>query len=1317
VHTGGVLVVMGNSTPLIQAADLLNAAFGYTLVPYRLLAVSSQSATAAGTPFADDPPWLWANDQQSYAISSLPPAARVIYQREGVGWNEASDTMFPIGSGRAVTLGGQFSQTFSWSGEGTWLPVLASAITPTRLGVVVNEDAGSQAFPGFTSPSRAGPPDESAQAITGFIVTADNLALFSAQPAIAANGTLTFTPAPNANGSATVTVRAQDDGGTANGGVDTSAPQTFTITVTPVNDAPTVAFATNNLAVAEDSGAASVTGFATFSTGPADESGQSITNLAVSNDNNALFSSQPALAPDGTLTFTPAPGAHGLALVTVVVEDDGGTANGGVNRATNSFTITVLALNHAPSFSLASSGREGVVVAWGKNDFGQSTVPGAPLLAVAVSARGDHTLALKSDGTVIAWGHDNYDQGSVPPGLSGVVAISAGDDHNLALLSDRTVVAWGRNDAGQATVPSGLSGVMAISAAGQHSLALRSDGTVAAWGSNQFGQRDVPAGLSGVVAISAGVKFNLALRNDGTVAAWGDNAYHETEVPAGLNGVVAIAAGAEHALVLKADGTVMAWGRNTFGSGNTGTGLAEVPVGLAGVVAIAADGEHNLALKSDGTVVAWGRNEEGQTNVPVGLSGVIAVSAGFYHSAALADATGSPQVTVLEDAGPQTVAGMARNISAGPVGESAQAVSFTVTNDNNALFSTQPAISTNGTLTFTPAANANGTATVTVIAVDNGGAPGVSNSAPQAFTLTVTPVNDAPGFALSATNLTVYPGDPGVVIRANWVMNITAGPADESAQAVSFTTTNGNPAMFVDQPVLLANGTLEFTPEPSASGVVTVGVRLADNGGTADGGVDASGGQTFTITFATAKVFVSALPTVIAGSTVEVPISLAGVGTEAGVAFTLTYDRPKLVFLSAAVEPGSGLTLTATEPYDATMNRVGIILTKTAGTSLPAGTNVLVRLTFQSPTGTAPTITPLSFSSSVVMQQVSDMLANPVANVLYVPGSVTILAVPPLEGDVAPRPGGSGVVTVTDAVQLSRFVAGWDAITDFSVSGEFQRADCAPRGTLGDGRVTLIDLVQTLRYAAGLDSATPAGGPTMQAAALSSSSPRLTAGSRVVRVTGGNLTAGRANTVSIQLDAQGNEAGVSLSLGFDPTALSFVSAAVGGGAGGGSLMVNDLKAAASRVGLVLVLPSGTAIRAGTRDIIVLTFAVTGVPGSTAFSLTGDSPVRREVADVNATEVGASFVGASFNVVLPAGLKAAGMERTADGSIRLLIANLDGSPVTTAQAAKYVVHVTSDLGRGWTLLPNALVVENGVLKIVDPGAGGAGLRLYRLEEIP
>jgi hypothetical protein len=60
----------------------------------------------------------------------------------------------------------------------------------------------------------------------------DNPLLFAVAPAISSNGTLTFTPATDKFGVAHVSFRVRDTGGVANGGVDTSAPQTVTITVT-----------------------------------------------------------------------------------------------------------------------------------------------------------------------------------------------------------------------------------------------------------------------------------------------------------------------------------------------------------------------------------------------------------------------------------------------------------------------------------------------------------------------------------------------------------------------------------------------------------------------------------------------------------------------------------------------------------------------------------------------------------------------------------------------------------------------------------------------------------------------------------------------------------------------------------------------------------------------------------------------------------------------------------------------------------------------------------------------------------------------------
>ena len=103
----------------------------------------------------------------------------------------------------------------------------------------------------------AGPANESGQSVT-FDVDNDNHALFSQQPAIAADGTLTYTAAAEANGSTLVTVTLQDNGGTDNGGVDTSIEHTFTISVTAVNDAPTFT-AGDDVASAEDDGPVSST--------------------------------------------------------------------------------------------------------------------------------------------------------------------------------------------------------------------------------------------------------------------------------------------------------------------------------------------------------------------------------------------------------------------------------------------------------------------------------------------------------------------------------------------------------------------------------------------------------------------------------------------------------------------------------------------------------------------------------------------------------------------------------------------------------------------------------------------------------------------------------------------------------------------------------------------------------------------------------------------------------------------------------------------------------------------------------------------------
>src|SRR5262249_22922700 len=172
-----------------------------------------------------------------------------------------------------------------------------------------------------------GPENESSQALN-FIVSNTNNSLFTAQPAISPTGTLTFTPSTTTSGSATVTVQLHDNGGTANGGVDTSAAPNFLINVTTVNNPPSFTKGADQT-VLEDAGAQTVTNWATnISPGGPDESAQAV-NFVVGNNNNGLFATQPAISPDGTLTYTPAANANGSATVTVQLHDNGGTENGG----------------------------------------------------------------------------------------------------------------------------------------------------------------------------------------------------------------------------------------------------------------------------------------------------------------------------------------------------------------------------------------------------------------------------------------------------------------------------------------------------------------------------------------------------------------------------------------------------------------------------------------------------------------------------------------------------------------------------------------------------------------------------------------------------------------------------------------------------------------------------------------------------------------------------------------------------------------------------------------------------------------------------
>jgi alpha-tubulin suppressor-like RCC1 family protein len=155
----------------------------------------------------------------------------------------------------------------------------------------------------------------------------------------------------------------------------------------------------------------------------------------------------------------------------------------------------------------------GTVVGWGAAapyNFGQATNNPAATNVVAISAGSSHSLALRADGTVVAWG--NLIGGTVPLNATNIIAIAAGSGFSEALRANGTVLQWG-SEINNYPVPLTMSNVVAISASGSHALALRNDGTVVSWGNEYLAlaSNNVPSDLTNVIAIASGTDHDFAL--------------------------------------------------------------------------------------------------------------------------------------------------------------------------------------------------------------------------------------------------------------------------------------------------------------------------------------------------------------------------------------------------------------------------------------------------------------------------------------------------------------------------------------------------------------------------------------------------------------------------------------------------------------------------------------------------------------------------------------------------------------------------------------------------------------------------------------
>jgi alpha-tubulin suppressor-like RCC1 family protein len=100
----------------------------------------------------------------------------------------------------------------------------------------------------------------------------------------------------------------------------------------------------------------------------------------------------------------------------------------------------------------------GTVRIWTRGNLAQTLqVPAAAQNDVQAIAAGiGHYLALKKDGTVIVWGDNAYGQCAVPAQARDIVRIGCGDYHSFAVTRDQRIIAWGDNRRGQCDVPTNL---------------------------------------------------------------------------------------------------------------------------------------------------------------------------------------------------------------------------------------------------------------------------------------------------------------------------------------------------------------------------------------------------------------------------------------------------------------------------------------------------------------------------------------------------------------------------------------------------------------------------------------------------------------------------------------------------------------------------------------------------------------------------------------------------------------------------------------------------------------------------------------------
>ena len=631
-----------------------------------------------------------------------------------------------------------------------------------------------------------------------------------------------------------------------NDGTEDSDAATVTVNVTAVNDEPSFTKGSNQ-SVNEDVGAQTVSGWASsLSKGAGDPSSQSLT-FTVTNNNNSLFSTQPAINSSGVLTYTSATNATGSATVSVVLSDDGGTANSGDDTyATQTFTITVNAVDDNPT--VASAIADFTVL----EDASNTTKDYSGVFTDVDNDDSNITKAIQSNNNtdlVSASISGNTLTLDYEANQYGTATITVRATSNGETVDDAFVVTvTGVNDEPSFTKGSNQS--VNEDAGAQ---------TVSGWASNLSKGTDDPSSqelaftvtnannslfsvqpaisASGVLTYTSAsnatgsTTVSVVLADDGGTANSGDDTYATQTFTITVNAVddapTVANAIADFTVLEDASNTTKDY-TNVFADVDDSSISKSVQSNNNTDLVSASISGNTLTLDYEA-------NQYGTATITVrGTSNSNTVDDAFVVTVTAVNdepsfTKGSDQ-SVNEDAGAQTVSGWASSLSKGSGDPSSQSLSFTVTNNNNSLFSTQPAINSSGVLTYTSATNASGSSTVSVVLADDGGTAnsGDDTYATQTFTIAVNAVDDAPTVANAIADFAVTEDASNSTIDlTNTFTDVDNNDSDITKVILS----NGNTSLVSAS---ISGNTLTLDYEANQSGTAAITIRATSNGKTVD---------------------------------------------------------------------------------------------------------------------------------------------------------------------------------------------------------------------------------------------------------------------------------------------------------------------------------------------------------------------------------------------------------------------------------------------------------------------------------------------------